>query len=110
MHLATGLPSALAIVRGNERANERPKKLENIENLERFGYAARIDRKVPHLQGGNLGGDFCLHCPRLFNVHLLSPSPSISPYAESYQDQDEEVMVTEELDYACGCRTIRHVP
>ena len=47
MHLATGLPSALAIVRGNERANERPKKLENLENLERFGYAARIDRKVP---------------------------------------------------------------
>jgi membrane-bound inhibitor of C-type lysozyme len=27
---------------------------------------------------------------------------------ESYQDQDEEVLVTEELDYACGCRTIRH--
>jgi membrane-bound inhibitor of C-type lysozyme len=27
---------------------------------------------------------------------------------ESYQDQDEEVLVTEELDYDCGCRTIRH--
>jgi membrane-bound inhibitor of C-type lysozyme len=27
---------------------------------------------------------------------------------ESYQDQDEEVLVTEELDYSCGCRTIRH--
>jgi membrane-bound inhibitor of C-type lysozyme len=27
---------------------------------------------------------------------------------ESYQDQDEEILVTEELDYACGCRTIRH--
>jgi membrane-bound inhibitor of C-type lysozyme len=27
---------------------------------------------------------------------------------ESYRDQDEDVMVTEELDYACGCRTIRH--
>ena len=27
---------------------------------------------------------------------------------ESYQDQDQEIMVTEELDYACGCRTIRH--
>jgi membrane-bound inhibitor of C-type lysozyme len=27
---------------------------------------------------------------------------------ESYQDQDGEVLVTEELDYACGCRTIRH--
>lgn len=47
MHLATRLPSALAIVRGNESANERPEKLENIENLERFWYAARLDRKVP---------------------------------------------------------------
>jgi predicted metal-dependent HD superfamily phosphohydrolase len=27
---------------------------------------------------------------------------------ESYMDQDEEVLVTEERDYACGCRTIRH--
>jgi membrane-bound inhibitor of C-type lysozyme len=27
---------------------------------------------------------------------------------ESYKDQDEEVLVTEEVDYACGCRTIRH--
>jgi membrane-bound inhibitor of C-type lysozyme len=27
---------------------------------------------------------------------------------ESYQDQDEEVLVTDELDYSCGCRTIRH--
>jgi hypothetical protein len=27
---------------------------------------------------------------------------------ESYQDQDEEVLVTEERDYACGCRTCRH--
>ena len=27
---------------------------------------------------------------------------------ESYQDQDEEVLVTDERDYACGCRTIRH--
>ena len=27
---------------------------------------------------------------------------------ESYRDQDEEVLVTEELDYACGCRIIRH--
>jgi membrane-bound inhibitor of C-type lysozyme len=27
---------------------------------------------------------------------------------ESYQDQDDEILVTEELDYACGCRTIRH--
>ena len=27
---------------------------------------------------------------------------------ETYQDQDEEALVTEEVDYACGCRTIRH--
>jgi membrane-bound inhibitor of C-type lysozyme len=27
---------------------------------------------------------------------------------ETYQDQDEEAVVTQELDYACGCRTIRH--
>ena len=27
---------------------------------------------------------------------------------ESYEDQDEEVLITVELDYACGCRTIRH--
>jgi hypothetical protein len=27
---------------------------------------------------------------------------------ESYQDSDEEALVTHELDYACGCRTIRH--
>jgi hypothetical protein len=26
----------------------------------------------------------------------------------SYQDQDDEVVVTQEIDYACGCRTIRH--
>ncbi|MGQ0650044.1 MAG: hypothetical protein ACT4P7_21045 [Gemmatimonadaceae bacterium] len=25
-----------------------------------------------------------------------------------HQDQDEEVMLTEELDYACGCQSIRH--
>jgi hypothetical protein len=23
-------------------------------------------------------------------------------------DRDEEILITEELDYACGCRTIRH--
>jgi hypothetical protein len=27
---------------------------------------------------------------------------------ECHQDQDEEVLVTDERDYACGCRTIRH--
>ena len=27
---------------------------------------------------------------------------------ERYQDEDEEVVVTQELDYACGCRSIRH--
>ena len=27
---------------------------------------------------------------------------------EDYAIQDEEVLVTDERDYACGCRTIRH--
>jgi hypothetical protein len=27
---------------------------------------------------------------------------------ESYQDRDEDVLLTEELDYVCGCRSIRH--
>jgi membrane-bound inhibitor of C-type lysozyme len=27
---------------------------------------------------------------------------------ETYEDQDEEILVTQELDYACGCRSIRH--
>ena len=27
---------------------------------------------------------------------------------ESYQDRDADALLTEELDYACGCRTIRH--
>jgi len=27
---------------------------------------------------------------------------------ESYQDQDEEVLLTQELRYACGCRSVRH--
>ena len=27
---------------------------------------------------------------------------------ERYQDEDEEVVVTQELDYACGCRSIQH--
>ena len=27
---------------------------------------------------------------------------------DSYQDQDEEVLVTQKRDYACGCCTIRH--
>lgn len=27
---------------------------------------------------------------------------------ESYQDRDEETLLTLELDYGCGCRTIRH--
>ena len=27
---------------------------------------------------------------------------------ETFQDEDEELIVTEEIDYACGCRTIRH--
>lgn len=27
---------------------------------------------------------------------------------QSYQDRDEDTLLTEELDYACGCRSIRH--
>ena len=27
---------------------------------------------------------------------------------ESYEDHDEEVLLTEELHYACGCQSIRH--
>ncbi len=27
---------------------------------------------------------------------------------ESYRDHDGEVVVTQEIDYACGCRTINH--
>ena len=27
---------------------------------------------------------------------------------ENYQDQDDEVVVTQEVDYACGCRSIEH--
>ena len=26
----------------------------------------------------------------------------------TYQDRDEETVLTLEIDYACGCRTIRH--
>ena len=27
---------------------------------------------------------------------------------ETYQDRDEETLLTLEVDFACGCRTIRH--
>ena len=27
---------------------------------------------------------------------------------ESYQDRDEEVLVTHQVSYACGCRSTRH--
>jgi hypothetical protein len=27
---------------------------------------------------------------------------------EIYQDRDEDTLLTNEYDYACGCRTIRH--
>jgi hypothetical protein len=27
---------------------------------------------------------------------------------ESYEDRDDDTVLTEELDFACGCRTIRH--
>lgn len=26
----------------------------------------------------------------------------------TYQDRDDETVLTREMDYACGCRTIRH--
>jgi len=27
---------------------------------------------------------------------------------QTYRDHDEEVVVTQEIEYACGCRTINH--
>ncbi|MGQ0639715.1 MAG: hypothetical protein ACT4P6_02940 [Gemmatimonadaceae bacterium] len=27
---------------------------------------------------------------------------------ESYQDRDEDALLTEAMDFACGCRVIRH--
>jgi hypothetical protein len=27
---------------------------------------------------------------------------------ESYRDEDEQALVTEDVSYACGCRSIRH--
>ena len=27
---------------------------------------------------------------------------------ETYQDRDEETLLTLEVDFACGCRTVRH--
>jgi hypothetical protein len=27
---------------------------------------------------------------------------------ETYEDRDQETLLTRELDYTCGCRTIRH--
>jgi hypothetical protein len=27
---------------------------------------------------------------------------------ERFEDQDDDVLVTQELDYQCGCRSIRH--
>ena len=27
---------------------------------------------------------------------------------ETYEDQDQETVLTREQDYACGCRSIRH--
>jgi hypothetical protein len=37
---------------------------QKLENLDVSGMPARIDRKLPRLQGGNLGGDACLHLLR----------------------------------------------
>jgi membrane-bound inhibitor of C-type lysozyme len=28
--------------------------------------------------------------------------------AERYEDRDDEALVTQEVDYACGCRSIAH--
>jgi hypothetical protein len=28
--------------------------------------------------------------------------------AEDYEDRDDETLVTQELEYACGCMSIRH--
>ena len=28
--------------------------------------------------------------------------------AESYEDRDDEVLLTDEMDFACGCHTIGH--
>ncbi len=28
--------------------------------------------------------------------------------AELYEDHDEDVVITKEMDYACGCRSIQH--
>ena len=39
--------------------------------------------------------------------HVQAPCGQLVD-GETYQDQDEEVLVTEVLDYACGCRSIRH--
>jgi hypothetical protein len=27
---------------------------------------------------------------------------------ETYEDQDQDTLLTQELDFACGCRSIRH--
>jgi hypothetical protein len=27
---------------------------------------------------------------------------------ESYEDRDDQTLLTEEMDFACGCRIIRH--
>lgn len=27
---------------------------------------------------------------------------------ESYEDRDDDALLTQEVDFACGCRTIRH--
>jgi hypothetical protein len=27
---------------------------------------------------------------------------------ETYEDQDQETLLTREMDFACGCRSIRH--
>jgi hypothetical protein len=29
-------------------------------------------------------------------------------HGETYQDRDEETLLTLEIDYSCGCRTVHH--
>ena len=40
-------------------------------------------------------------------IRQLAPCGRIVD-GETYQDRDAETVLTQEMDYACGCRTIRH--
>ena len=41
-----------------------------------------------------------------FSTQLAPCGRSVS--GETYADRDDEALLTEEIDFACGCRTIRH--